>query len=119
MNILIIDQKAENLYFSTPKGISKLSLALQSTSKILELKTTSKTGVKDVYGNIWFSENEKLFTILKNGHIINQDSLTFKSKAIIYNLMSDKLGNIIVGSDQGIIILKINKKGLIQSKKYF
>jgi PAS domain S-box-containing protein len=110
------------IYFGTNEGIFYLN---QKTSTINHLSQSSEIGyyvgisIKDIYGNLWFTGDNGLFGILRNGeNVVLTDDKLFNSK-LFYTLNSDNFGNLIVGTNKGLNILSMDELGNVIKRTVF
>ena len=66
---------------------------------------------KDIYGTVWFSLDEGLLGILKNGKRVAIHKEVYLPSNLFYTLNADDLGNLIVGTNKGITVVKIDSTG--------
>ncbi|MDF3027809.1 MAG: putative sensor protein [Fluviicola sp.] len=110
------------IYFGTNEGIEKLDLA---TNRISKLKRFNIIGAyagnstMDMYGNLWFTLDRGIAGIDREHRLIVIDDKKFLPSYLFYTLSSDKLGNLILGTNLGIHILKMNKEGKVVHHKNY
>lgn len=66
---------------------------------------------KDIYGTVWFSLDEGLLGFLKNGNRVAIHKEQYLPSNLFYTLEADNLGNLIVGTNKGITVLKVDSLG--------
>jgi PAS domain S-box-containing protein len=110
------------IYFGTNEGIFYLN---QKTSTLYHLNKSNEIGsyvgvsIKDIYGNAWFTGDNGLFGILRNGeNVVLTDDKLFNSK-LFYTLNSDNFGNLIVGTNKGLNILSMDELGNVLKRTVF
>ena len=110
------------IYFGTNEGIFYLN---QKTSTFYHLNKSKEIGfyvgvsIKDIFGNLWFTGDNGLFGILKNGeNLVITDDKHFNSK-LFYTLNSDNFGNLIVGTNKGLNIITVDELGNIIKRTVF
>ena len=72
-------------------------------------------GTKDSFGNYWFASDKNLYVVTKNNlkrEYTESDGLI---STLIYTLIADNEGNILVGTNLGLAKIKVNKEGKLQS----
>lgn len=104
------------IYFGTNNGIFKFDKTYKKFSQIPVKNMGSYCGVSaiDAFGNLWFTIDRGIVGIV-NGKIIRVDISKFSSSSVSYTLNADKYGNLILGTNKGITILKVNANGKITS----
>lgn len=100
------------IYFGTNNGIFKFDKTNKKFSRIPTENMGSYSGVSaiDAFGNLWFTIERGLIGIV-NGKIIKVDISKFSSSSVSYTLNADKYGNLILGTNKGITIIKVNANG--------
>lgn len=110
------------IYLGTNEGIEKLDLA---TNRISRLKKFNAIGAYagnstiDMYGNIWFTLDRGIAGIDRNHRLILIEDQKILPSYLFYTLSSDKLGNLILGTNLGIHILKMNRDGKVVYHKNY
>ncbi len=111
-----------NIYFGTNDGILYTAKD-QPNFKRLKLPKSlgsySGCSTKDVYGTVWFTMEHALVGIDSQGktHIVRAEN--YFSTHLFYTLCADRLGNLVVGTNRGINILKVDRNGsIISSSEY-
>lgn len=104
------------IYFGTNNGIFKFDKTDKNFSRVPTQNMGSYSGVSaiDAFGNLWFTIERGLVGIV-NEKIITVDISKFSSSSVSYTLNADKYGNLILGTNKGITILKVNANGKITS----
>lgn len=106
----------EFIYFGTNNGIIRYDKQKNRFSKVDNHKMGSYCGVSatDAFGNAWFSIDRGLIGITKDNEIpINISDYT--SSSVIYTLNADKYGNLLVGTNKGVTVLRVNANGKVIS----
>lgn len=110
------------LYFGTNEGIKRLNLetkALYEMSEFRDIGAYAGNATKDVYGNLWFTLEKGIAGINRNGKPIKITNQNILPSFLFYTLSADELGNLIIGTNLGIHILKVNEKGeVVYHKDY-
>jgi PAS domain S-box-containing protein len=102
------------IYFGTNEGIKKLTL---KTNTLTHLKIFNQIGsytgnsTTDIYGNLWFTMERGIAGIDRNHKPLKITNRKLLPSFLFYTLSSDKLGNLILGTNLGIHILKVNAQG--------
>ncbi len=106
------------IYFGTNDGIIKFNKEKNafSKSKYYGEKMGSYSGVSttDVFGNNWFSIEKGLIGFI-NDKLITIKLSKFTSSSVIYTLIADKYGNLLIGTNKGITILRMNADGEVMN----
>ena len=110
------------IYFGSNEGIFYVD---QKTGKLTHLQRSNEIGyyvgvsIKDVYGNLWFTGDNGLFGILKNGeNVVLTEEKYFNSK-LFYTLNSDNFGNLIIGTNKGLNILTVDELGNVIKRSVY
>ncbi|RTY94955.1 PAS domain S-box protein [Flavobacterium sp. GT3R68] len=74
---------------------------------------------KDSFGNWWFAGYENIYVLTKNNKILKYGKKNGLTSMLVYTLISDKNGNLLIGTNLGIDKVKINKNGEITAIKNF
>jgi PAS domain S-box-containing protein len=113
---------SQTIYFGTNNGLYKFSKK-KNTFELI--KTQKKLGsyfgvsTKDKHSTIWFTGEKGIFGILKNGELISVTDPKLFSSTLFYTLNSDRYGNIILGTNKGLIFLEVNKNGVIKNHRWY
>lgn len=109
---LSIDRKY--FFFGSNNGIFKLN---KQTKDVSRIKTDpffgSYFGVStiDKYGTIWFTSEKGIVGVVKSHEIRTIKNPKFFNSYLFYTLIADDLGNLIVGTNKGITLIKVDKSG--------
>lgn len=110
------------IYFGTNVGIKKLNLATKRVTHIQqfnEIGAYAGNATTDKYGNLWFTLDRGLAGIDRNHRLIIIKDPTILPSYLFYTLSSDQLGNLIIGTNLGIHIVRVNREGkVIYHKNY-
>ncbi|WP_341907689.1 PAS domain S-box protein [Fluviicola taffensis] len=110
------------LYLGTNEGIKKVNIA---TKQVIHLKQFNTIGAyagnstSDIFGNLWFTFDRGIAGIDRNHQLITITDQKILPSYLFYTLSSDKLGNLILGTNLGIHILKMNKDGKVVYHKNY
>ncbi|TSJ45558.1 PAS domain S-box protein [Fluviicola chungangensis] len=110
------------LYLGTNEGILKLNPATNETDHLSHFNVIGSyvgNSTKDLYGNLWFTLDRGIAGIDRNHHLIIIDDQKILPSYLFYTLSSDKLGNLIIGTNLGIHILKMDKAGKVVYHKNY
>lgn len=113
---LLDNQKS--LYIGTSNGIY---FCKKDNPKLQRLQTPKSFGsysgcsTKDVYGTIWFTMEKGLVGVRADGEMVTITGDDYFTTNLFFTLCSDRLGNLIVGTNKGINILKVDKNGLVKT----
>ncbi len=104
------------IYFGTNNGIIRYDKTTKKFSKVAVNGLGSYSGVsaQDAFGNIWFTLDKGIVGIV-DGKTKIIDVSTYSTSSVFYTLNADKYGNLIIGSNKGITILKLNAIGNVTS----
>lgn len=104
------------IYFGSNDGIIKFDKKHKKFSRLRIKNMGSYSGVSaiDAFGNLWFTLDRGIIGIV-NEKIVRVDVSKFTTSSVFYTLNADKYGNLILGTNKGITILKVNANGRITS----
>jgi len=111
-----ISEDGKQIYFGSNNGIFTYNTINETFTKF---KTPKKIGsyvgvsIKDVFGNLWFTGDNAIIGIFKNGKTVLIDDRKILPSTLFYTLNSDSYGNLIIGTNKGITLIKVDKKGKI------
>lgn len=113
----------KKIYFGTNGGVYTLDIK-QNKLKQLHINDTelgSYCGIstKDAFGNNWFSLESGIIVITKDKKIRIYKGSKYFNSTLFYTLIADDLGNIIVGTNKGLTIFKVDKDANIVSKNIY
>ncbi|RFC54475.1 SpoIIE family protein phosphatase [Brumimicrobium aurantiacum] len=124
-NDAILNQDSSILYFITNKGIKQFD---PITNK-LEYFYSPENGdpvkgyvgntAMDKFGTIWFSMDHGLFGIKSEDEIVKITAEKYLPSLLIYTLNADEFGDLIVGSNKGVTVIKISAEGNPLSSKTY
>lgn len=106
----------EFIYFGSNDGIFKYDKSNKKFTSLSIKGFGSYSGISaiDAFGNLWFTLERGIIGIV-NGKILKIDISSFSTSSVSYTLNADKYGNLILGTNKGISILKMNASGKITS----
>ena len=104
------------IYFGSNDGIFKFDKKYKKFSRVPINNMGSYSGVSaiDAFGNIWFTLDRGIIGIVDK-KVIKVDISKFSSSSVFYTLNADKYGNLILGTNKGITVLKVNANAKITS----
>lgn len=110
----------DEVIFGTSDGIYKYSKKTKKFNEIDASDLGSYSGVSaiDAFGNLWFTLERGLVGIV-NGKVVQINNNRFSPSAVLYTLNADKYGNLILGTNKGIIILKVNAAAKMTSYQIY
>ncbi|MCR9171706.1 MAG: SpoIIE family protein phosphatase [bacterium] len=112
----------KNMFFGTNDGIfyvDKKGTTLRRLVLKEDFGSYSGVSTKDVYGTVWFTLEKGIIGVTRNGETrIIRGSDYFVSN-LYYTLSADRLGNLIVGTNRGVRILKVDKNGYVISNSEY
>lgn len=111
------------IYFGSNKGIHQFNIKTNTFNYINdfppELGNFSRLSTIDKHGTRWFTLNNGLIGFTKNN---KKRVIQDKRKLIstdFHTLNSDNYGNLIIGTNKGVSILTLDKRGVVQSVKTY
>ncbi len=109
------------IYFGTSQGIKKLDTKnnLFSSIDTKGLGEYCGLSITDVFGTKWFALDFGLLGISKKGekYVINDPEIL--SSFLFYSLNTDSFGNLYIGTNNGINVLKVNDEGKVLSHQIY
>lgn len=109
-------------YFGTNNGIFQYNKKEKRFSRIkYDNKYGSYSGCStiDKYGTIWFTTEKALVGISKSRKIKQISGPQFFNSYLFYTLSSDDSGNLLIGTNKGLTIIKTNEQGTPQSSTHY
>lgn len=119
-----INKLSDILYIGSNAGIYRISKK-GSEYNYSKLKTPKGAGsyaglsTKDIYDNLWFTLDNGLVCILPDGSFRTLTDKNIIKSNLIYTLNSDAYGNIILGTNKGLVFLEVDKKGNVLKHQQF
>jgi PAS domain S-box-containing protein len=110
------------IYFGSNNGIFSYS---KQTDNIKSINIPNGLGgyagntTRDKYGTCWFTLNNGLLGIDHKGKIKIIKDRKYFSSFLFYTFSSDEFGNLIIGSNKGIDLLKIDREGTVLRHRNF
>ena len=110
---LSFDKK--HIYVGGNNGIFRYEIATDKVKRLdyNHLGYYAGLSIKDVFGTIWFTIEKGMVGITNENKIIELSDKRYFPSKLFYTLNSDNLGNLIIGTNKGINILKINEEGKV------
>ncbi len=113
----------DEIIFGTNSGIVRLSL---NSTEVLPIQIDKKrlggySGVstKDIHGTCWFTLEKGIIGITRSKNIVEITRKEYLNSNLFYTLNSDQKGNLVIGTNKGIIILKVNSKGTVIKTDFY
>ncbi|MDX1651062.1 MAG: PAS domain S-box protein [Brumimicrobium sp.] len=112
----IMPEDSTCILFGSNDGIT-----IYSKDKMVELPTIVNgfnlgsyvgNSTRDIYGNCWFSLDEGLFCYKKDKTVTAITAERFLPSVLIYTLNSDDYGNLMVGTNKGITVIRVDKNAV-------
>jgi PAS domain S-box-containing protein len=101
------------LYILTEKAPNEFSLSKILIDDVISIST------KDKFGNMWFCGRVSIYVITQNNKIIKYGKKNGLTSMLVYTFISDKVGNLLIGTNLGIDKIEVNEKGEIISIKNY
>lgn len=104
------------IYFGSNLGILEYNKSTKQVKKVPSILDDIDYGYYcgnstiDLYGTRWFSLDEGILGIKKNGEIIGVQEEQFLPSHLIYTLIADDYGNLIVGTNKGITVIDLDEQ---------
>ncbi len=110
------------IYFGTNDGIFYFEYASNRFRTIQECREVGAffaNSTIDAFKTIWFTGNDGLIGFDRFGNtIILNDSSLFGS-TLFYTLGSDHYGNLIIGTNRGIDIIRVDERGFVRQTGHY
>lgn len=109
------------IYFGSNQGIFKYDKAKEVFTRInTSKKMGSYSGVSaiDAFRNLWFTLDKGIVGIV-GGKIVPIDVSKISPSSVFYTLNADKYGNLILGTNKGVTIIKVNANGKVTSSQNY
>lgn len=119
-----INKLSDILYIGSNNGIYRIDKNNKGYN-YSELKTPKNVGsyaglsTKDIYNNIWFTLDNGLVCIFPDGSFKTITNKKIIRSNLIYTLNADEFGNIILGTNKGLVFLEVDKKGNVLKHQQF
>lgn len=110
------------LYLGTNEGIQKVNLLTKQATHLKQFNAIGAyagNSTSDIFGNLWFTLDRGIAGIDRNNKLIRITDQKILPSYLFYTLSSDKMGNLILGTNLGIHILKMNKDGKVVYHKNY
>lgn len=113
------------LYFGSNNGVYHFDLKSEAFGKLNSIVNKKNLGsyvgnsTIDNYGTVWFSMDEGLLGVTREGEINAVTAQRFLPSTLIYTLDADSYGNLIVGTNKGVTVLEVDTKGNALSSNTF
>jgi PAS domain S-box-containing protein len=117
-----VSNNGKSIYFGTNTGIFKLEKSSGIFSRVKtgpDLGSYSGVSTKDIYGNCWFTLEKGIVGITTKEKIKVIDGNKYLRTNLFYTLNSDNYGNLIVGTNKGINLVKVDKNGDVKDYRHF
>jgi PAS domain S-box-containing protein len=114
---VISSQDSTELYFGTNYGVYRYDRKQEMLTRLpnkvngTELGSYVGNSTIDAHGTKWFSFDNGLYGITKKNKQIAITSERFLPSLLIYTLNSDQFGNLLVGSNKGVSVIKVDEEG--------
>lgn len=114
-------EKKDQLYFGTKNGIYRWNYTYNTVRKLTDEKTSGNCAnyTRDIYGTVWFTTEKGMFGITSNENTIILNNPEIFKNTVLYNLQADSYGQILIGTNRGFLIIKVNNEGEVISHSYF
>ena len=122
---VICSKDSTDLYFGSNDGVYRYSRKRDFLKKIPNRVDGEGLGYYvgnsaiDVYGTLWFTFDNGLFGITKNNIKVAITSEKLLPSLLLYTLNTDEYGHLLVGTNKGVTVIKVDEKGnAISSNTY-
>ncbi|MNK05605.1 PAS fold protein [compost metagenome] len=117
-----LSEDGKYIYFGTNEGVKKLNLLtrqLRNISQFNQIGAYAGNSTKDMFGNLWFTLDRGIAGIDRNHRLITISDQKILPSYLFYTLSSDRLGNLIIGTNLGIHLLQMDKNGNVLYHKNY
>ncbi len=115
------NKRKKILYIGTNKGLYSWDSTTNTINRISNAKTKEVFSgtTTDIFGTIWFINERELIGITASGKKVHlNDPFVFKN-TIFHNIEADSYGQLLLGTNRGFNVVKVNNVGTIISHKNF
>lgn len=117
-----ISSDMKTVYFGTNHGVFQLPVGSTKIERLdlpEDLGFYSGVSTKDRYGTCWFSMEKGLVGITPKQKVVTLSGSNYFESNLFYTLNSDSFGNLMVGTNKGLTILKVDADGQVLSKRVY
>lgn len=117
-----ISGNGKSIFFGTNAGVfyvDRKSTTLKRLNTPKDFGSYSGVSTKDVFGTVWFTMERGIVGVTSNGETRVIEGKDYFNTNLYYTLSSDRLGNLIVGTNRGVRILKVDKNGFVTSNSEY
>lgn len=117
-----VDFAKKNVYFGTNNGVWKYNKKSQKFTQLTRfnhLGSYSGNSVKDKYGTIWFTLDKAIIGITKSEEYVSISDPKKLPSTLFYTLNSDQYGNLLVGTNKGINVIKVDALGHVVNQRNY
>lgn len=117
------NHNAKELLFGTNYGIMRLAPHSNKVFPIpidyKKLGGYSGVSTKDKFGTCWFTLERGIFGLTSKNKIVEIYGEKYLNTNLFYTLSSDLKGNLIIGTNKGIILNKVDAKGTVLKTDFY
>ncbi|MDG1333064.1 MAG: PAS domain S-box protein [Crocinitomicaceae bacterium] len=108
------------IYFGSNQGVFKFDKEEKEFSRVKTGGMGSYSGVSamDEFRNLWFTLDKGIVGIV-NEKVVSIDVSKISPSSVFYTLNADKYGNLILGTNKGVTIIKVNANGKVTSSQNY
>jgi PAS domain S-box-containing protein len=112
----------QHSYFGSNSGIMDYDHA---TGRIRRMDAFRHLGAyggntaKDKFGTLWFTLDKGLAGILRTGELVTIEGDSYFPSTLFYTLTSDNFGNLLVGTNLGINVIKVDRQGRVKHNRNY
>ncbi|MGM0477787.1 MAG: SpoIIE family protein phosphatase [Bacteroidota bacterium] len=113
----IFNADSSKVLFGSNNGVFEYDISSDEFKKLPQEVNGTSLGAyvgnsaQDSFGTCWFSLDEGLLGFTKSGEVKAITAQRFLPSTLIYTLNTDENGNLIVGSNKGITVIRVNAEG--------
>ncbi len=113
----VYNSDSSSIYFGSNNGVFHFDCHSNELNKLpSEINGTNLgsyvgNSTRDRFGTCWLSVDEGIYGITASGDYTAITAERFLPSTLIYTLNSDDNGNIIVGTNKGVTVIKVDKEG--------
>ncbi len=118
-----VSEDGKSLYFGTNNGIHVLEIG-KSSAEILQVKYSKLGGysgvsTKDIHGTCWFTLEKGIVGVTAKGKTVQISGKNVLNTNLFYTLNADEKGHLILGTNKGLTVLKVNQQGEVVSSEQY
>ena len=118
-----LSKDEKTIFFGTNYGVRTLKIGETSTDLIkadyIALGGYSGVSTTDIHGTCWFTLEKGIIGITPNRKIVQISGNEVLNSNLFYTLNSDRRGHLILGTNKGLTVLKVDARGKVLSSEHY